>query len=836
MANTVNVSSTNTFEEWRVKTNELGEAIGDLTLINSNTMDGEETIVVTVNNLRTESNNNAIWIGDISTLYVDGGGNLVHAINVADGRLNTKDAEQGAITGLTHYNTYPTLVGTLNSHDARLDVNEHDRGIMANLDPLLLEDITDQTSPHATDLVTAINANTDYIGQIAIAAGITLTTTFADVYDGYVVTGISSVSGALNRDYARLNTINNLIGGTQTDGDTSAFAAADLYGTHTSLVAAINGIEDFVLTNSKWDGTNDKSLIWALNNHESRLDTEENNIDLLQEDVGTWASYDGTAVDITSALNEVKSRQDNLTGDFVNASGDTLTGNMTFTSGGLYASGQYLNIGNGTTNTIRINTSNRVGIGKAAHSSYKVDVSGTLNATDIKIGGESLDNRFLEINEVSGWDEVGAQVKFNNNATFSDEVKMGTEVIYNSDLTFTEKVQDVSGTMFTDNNESGGITAVYSDASGKVTLAIADDGHAHVWSNIDNATRTVQDIAGAMWTGNSESGITVDYKADQTLDINVNDPTITLSGDVTGSAQMTNLGSITIATTIGSNNVTLGDDTTGNYVKSASTSGVGISGSVNSEGGAFTVTSNATSANTASTIVSRSSTGNIAVNNLTCNSIDCNGDLNMTNNRLFWSENTDNASIEFHNTSDGDTNSRLQFNVADNGNEFFQWNNAGLKKMTLEGGNLWTAGDITAGGGDMYATTFHGTATTATYADLAENYVADDEYEVGTVVAFGGAFEVTLATDMDNRIGGVVSTSPAYLMNSQQEGEFVLPIAMAGRVPCKVSGSVKKGDMMVADAFGGARSEADPKMGTVIGKALEDSEGINVIEVVVGKL
>jgi|JYMV01.1.fsa_nt_gi hypothetical protein len=555
MPNTVNVSYTNTFEEWRIKTNEVGSALGDLSTINSNSVSGEDTVIGTLNNLRTETSNNSVWLGDISVLF-DGRGNLVGAVNNADSRLNTKDDEQGDITGLTHYAQYPTLVGTLNSHDSRLDTNESDRGVMANLDPLLIEDITDQSSAHATDLVTAINANTDYIGQIAIASGITLTTTFADVYDGTQ----TSVSGALNNDYARLNTIGYILGGTQTNGNTSASAIQTaLYGTHTNLVDAINGIEDFVLTNSKWDGTDNKSLIWALNNHESRLDTEENNVDLLQGDVGTWSTYENgttrTEQNITDAIIAIRARQDNLTGDFVNASGDTLTGNMTFTSGGLYASGQYLNLGNGTTNTIRINTSNRVGIGKAAHSSYKVDVSGTLNATDIKIGGESLDNRFLEINEVSGWDEVGANIKFKNNATFSDEVKMGSEVIYNSGLTFTEKVQDVSGSMFTSNTESGGISAVYSDATGKVTLTIADDGHNHTTANIDNFQTSVEDIAGAMWAGNSESGVSVIYQAaDNTLDINVNDPLIKLTGDVTGEAYMTNLGSVTISTTVGNDN------------------------------------------------------------------------------------------------------------------------------------------------------------------------------------------------------------------------------------------------------------------------------------------
>ena len=86
---------------------------------------------------------------------------------------------------------------------------------------------------------------------------------------------------------------------------------------------------------------------------------------------------------------------------------------------------------------------------------------------------------------------------------------------------------------------------------------------------------------------------------------------------------------------------------------------------------------------------------------------------------------------------------------------------------------------------------------------------------------------------MDRKVAGIVSTNPAHLMNADCEG---VAVALQGRVPCKVSGSVKKGDMMVSDGKGGARAEENPVMGSVIGKALEDSEGDNVIEVVVGRM
>jgi len=131
----------------------------------------------------------------------------------------------------------------------------------------------------------------------------------------------------------------------------------------------------------------------------------------------------------------------------------------------------------------------------------------------------------------------------------------------------------------------------------------------------------------------------------------------------------------------------------------------------------------------------------------------------------------------------------------------------------------------------MYATTFYGESTSAQYADLAEIYEADAEIAPGTVVCFGGAKEVTACGhDHDQRVAGIVSTNPAYLMNSDADG---VAVALRGRVPCKVSGSIKKGDMLVSDGNGGARAEANPMMGAVIAKALEDSEGEAVIEVVV---
>jgi hypothetical protein len=94
--------------------------------------------------------------------------------------------------------------------------------------------------------------------------------------------------------------------------------------------------------------------------------------------------------------------------------------------------------------------------------------------------------------------------------------------------------------------------------------------------------------------------------------------TISLTGDVTGtSGSFDGTGNVSIAATIAANSVALGTDTTGNYVATGATSGNGISGSVSSEGGTFTVTSNATNANTGSTIVFRDASGNFSAGTIT---------------------------------------------------------------------------------------------------------------------------------------------------------------------------------------------------------------------------
>lgn len=101
----------------------------------------------------------------------------------------------------------------------------------------------------------------------------------------------------------------------------------------------------------------------------------------------------------------------------------------------------------------------------------------------------------------------------------------------------------------------------------------------------------------------------------------------------------------------------------------------------------------------------------------------------------------------------------------------------------------------------IHAVNFTGTATTAQYADLAEKYEADLEYLPGTVVIFGGTKEITITNlEQDVRVAGVISTAPAYLMNSDSTG---LPVALRGKVPVNVVGPVVKGSLLITSAKAG---------------------------------
>jgi len=140
------------------------------------------------------------------------------------------------------------------------------------------------------------------------------------------------------------------------------------------------------------------------------------------------------------------------------------------------------------------------------------------------------------------------------------------------------------------------------------------------------------------------------------------------------------------------------------------------------------------------------------------------------------------------------------------------------------------------GGPTNWYNTFYGLATQAQYADLAENYVADADYQPGTVVVFGGDQEITTTnTFADVRVAGAISSNPAYLMNAAAAG---LPVALRGRVPVQVLGAVSKGDLLVTSAQAGFAQSIGQNNSygqAVFAKSLvtDGSNGSKIIEAVI---
>jgi hypothetical protein len=269
------------------------------------------------------------------------------------------------------------------------------------------------------------------------------------------------------------------------------------------------------------------------------------------------------------------------------------------------------------------------------------------------------------------------------------------------------------------------------------------------------------------------------------------------------------------------------------------TGGVGVSGQITSGGNILvTSTGNLVVANTAASTTN--TTGALVVTG----GVGVSGQITSGGNILV----TSTGNLVVANTAVSTSTSTGSFIVT--GGAAIQGNlNVGVgytaSSTHIFNGNLSIVGNIINGGvsgignigsvGTTFNTVF-ARSTTASYADLAEMYIADYRYNPGTVVEFGGTHEVTECdSDMSQRVAGVVSTSPAYLMNSHAEGQYVVAIALVGRVQTKCLGPVKKGDMMVSAGNGQARAEKFPQIGTVIGKSLEDLDSaMGTIEIVVG--
>lgn len=360
----------------------------------------------------------------------------------------------------------------------------------------------------ATTIIAALNIHDTATEAAAAAIG-----TIGNLWD---TTNYGELVLAANKNHSDIETLSNTAG-----IDLSTNSLSGYNGDETTLVAILNA--QYAFDGGKAGATNmtttAQTLAPAIEEVHLEVTTATTNI-------GTIGSLATSATNLVAAVNEVHTETNTNTTDiaaigatYVAVAGDTMTGTLITPSSGLSGStagvsaATKLTLGTGSGTAITVDSNQRIGIGQAAHATHKVDVSGNLNATTLSYAGTDLKSVFFEQGEA---------------------------------------FEDAVGAMF-DGTETGGITATYDDTNGNINLAIADDGHNHVIGNIDNFTEEVQDIVGAMVSSNTESGISVTYQdGDGTLDFDVVDPTITLTGAVTGSATMTNLGSVSITTTASS--------------------------------------------------------------------------------------------------------------------------------------------------------------------------------------------------------------------------------------------------------------------------------------------
>ena len=331
--------------------------------------------------------------------------------------------------------------------------------------------------------------------------------------------------------------------------------------------------------------------------------------------------------------------------------------------------------------------------------------------------------------------------------------------------------------------------ALVSDAAGTLSWAAAG-----ATTTSDTTTNAEEQI----YFGDITSGAVTAMHHD--ADFTYNPSTGSLSADVFIGALTGNADTATTASGVTANSVALGTDTTGSYVAQGATAGVGLSGSVNSETATFTVTSNATSANTVSTIVARDGSGNFSAGTITAN---LTGNASGSSGSCTGNSATATTATNVNVTANNTANETVYLTFVDGA--------TGAQGIETDTGLSYNPST------NVLSTT----ASAAQYADLAEIYVADQELAPGTVVVVGGEAEITAAGPDDEYIAGVISTAPAYLMNSAVDGEAV---ALVGRVPVRVVGGVNKGEAVFATHNGKASTNGQ---GKIVGIALETNSDLS---------
>lgn len=355
--------------------------------------------------------------------------------------------------------------------------------------------------------------------------------------------------------------------------------------------------------------------------------------------------------------------------------------------------------------------------------------------------------------------------------------------------------------------------------------------------------------------------------------------TLTLDGDVSGSASFDGSTGVTLTVTSGSNSIALGTDTTGNYVQSIATKAnqsdyinIFVDGTQDGAGGessSVQIGLDADTANNGNTLVARDATGAFSAGNISVGTVDGStitastrlvGNVNQAgtaNSGWFsnlvvsgtFSATTDlsdvSGTIAIGSGGTGGTTAaqaRTNLDVYSKSETYTQAEVdsaissgvGGVSTSSISNGTSSvsvannadttfthagvTIGAVTASGINLEGGfQFIGTATSAEYADLAEKYSTEEELTPGTVVCVGSNEDAEVeASSLGSIAIGVVSTDPAFKMNSKAEGQY---IALKGRVPVRITGAVRKGQAVYVHNNGCASTVING--GSIVGIALE---------------
>jgi hypothetical protein len=664
---------------------------------------------------------------------------------------------------------------------------------------------------------TSISINGGNIGgnlNRLIASSVQSNTVFAN---GTITGGLFVGNGAALTDITSAN-----ITGTVANANYALFANASVYSTYANVANTVN---DSAQPNITSVGTLTSLAVTGDTTLSSNLQVLGNTVTLnmLAQD-NVVANGSVTAPEIGTTLTTIfngviganSNNQPNITSlgtinnllaTNITTTENVIVGNNIFCAGTLYADNVVGNI-SGTVLNARTVTNNAQPNITTTGTLVFLNVDGNISVANGAITGARIGTNGLATslrgtlstssNAQPNVTSLGTLISLSVNGAISTNtlsttgnVAIGGNLTVAGNITFTGNIQEISGNsgQFFGNTSTGfgalyaGVVAGYANVpNSPFEVAANFDGYSQInFENINPGAKASGDIV-----------ITADNGTDLNNYINMGITSSTWDGsepNSLGNAVGRNDGYLAMQGGIGNGgNLIIGTTTAGKVVRFV------VGGSGNN--------SVAVAMNSTDTVSTTTTTGALVVF----------GGCGIT----------------------GNLNANLINSVGNISAPSFNWSNG--SPLISSSGNL-NAASINVSG-NVTAAFFNGTATSAQYADLAENYLADVPYQPGTVVSFGGNKEVTVSTvDLDQLIAGVVSTAPAYTMNSGLTGDYTTPVALMGRVPCRVTGIVTRGAMMVSNGDGTARAETNPIMGSVIGKALESFDGTTgVIEIVVGKL